>query len=206
MKRIIAIAVAAIMAIAPMSAQTRKVVKQAKQDAKYELEYLKEQKYKTLDNTKVDEQVKSFLTAKYSDKSCVEVVGKATGEEDINEAKSKARFEAVSAFPVEDVSNVMFFYRKQKRKYDVICYALVHGASAAVASGNAAQYLRRGETTASSIESMRQEEAKEIAEKAARKAIKKTKKAADRDVKNAKKQAKKKAQQAYDREMEKAGF
>ena len=47
----------------------------------------------------------------------------------MNEAKSLAREDAVSFYPLGDVANSFFVYKKDKRRYDVICYALLRTSS-----------------------------------------------------------------------------
>ena len=126
MKRIILLALAGLMAVAPAPAQSRKVVKQAKEDARLLARQFKTDGYKALDNVKLEDAITDYLSDKYSDKSLFEVVGKAT-EKNLNEGKARARQEALSVYPTAAVRNSFFIYKKNRRKYDVICYALIGG-------------------------------------------------------------------------------
>ena len=128
MKRIILIALAGLMALAPAGAQGRKAVKQAKEDSKPVISQLKQDGYKPLDNIKLDDAVKDYLAVKYSEKNLMEVVGRGNSKT-LNEAKSLAREDAVSFYPLGDVANSFFVYKKDKRRYDVICYALLRTSS-----------------------------------------------------------------------------
>lgn len=210
MKKIVIAALVAIVGLMPMSAQSRKVVKRAKEEAKLEMEYLKDQGYSALDKIKLEDEVRSFLVEKYSQKSCAEVVGKATGYSDLNEAKAQARNEAVATYPVEDVSNIFFVYRKSHRKYDVLCYALVHGASYGYALNNPNQHAHRIDGMDASIATVRaahaEKEAKQAEKKAKAKAKAAEKKAKAKAKAKAKKDAQKAADKAYKEEMKKSGY
>ena len=46
-----------LLVLAPAGAQSRKVVKQAKEDAKLELQALKDKGFKALDNVKIDDAI-----------------------------------------------------------------------------------------------------------------------------------------------------
>ncbi|MCQ2118645.1 MAG: hypothetical protein MJY84_01845 [Bacteroidales bacterium] len=210
MKRFIISLLAVMVALAPAGAQNRKAVKRAKEDAKYELKYLSSEGYKALDNIKLEDAVKSFLTEKYSSKSAVEVVGKATGVKDLNEGKAEARNDAVSVYPAEDVNEMFFVYRKNRKKFDVICYALVEGASAPAARNNPAQFGKKGVGMDYCIDSMKEEqaqkEAKQAEKQAKAKAKKQAKKQAKKDKAKAEKAAAKAAEKAYDAQMKKSGY
>ena len=148
MKRIILILVAGLVALAPLPAQSRKVTKQAKEDARLVAKQLKEEGFKSLDKGKLEDTVSEFLTIKYSDKSIYEVIGKAT-DKNLNEAKAKARRDALAVYPAAEIADSFFVYKKNGRKYDVICYALIGGASKV---SSRAQSVREGtSSTAASL-------------------------------------------------------
>ena len=198
MKRIILLALAGLMAVAPAPAQSRKVVKQAKEDARLLARQFKTDGYKALDNVKLEDAITDYLSDKYSDKSLFEVVGKAT-EKNLNEGKARARQEALSVYPTAAVRNSFFIYRKNRRKYDVICYALIGGGTS------------RGYSTSSSggFNRLDQEvrEARQEAKKEARqeqKEIKKAQAKAQKKAEQARKKADKTHQKAVDKATEKA--
>ena len=205
MKKIVLFAIASLLAVAPAGAQGKKVIKQAKEDSKLVVSQLKEDGYKPIDNVKLDDAVNSYLTTKYSDKSVTEVIGKATSG-DLNDAKAKARQDAIGGYPAEEVANSFFVYKKNKKKFDVVCYALVNGSSAAAAGVNATQALRKGEGTAASLAAAKAaQEAKDAkaqakkAEKKAKSDAKKAEKKAQKKIEKAQKQADAKAQKAIDK-------
>ena len=198
MKRIILLALAGLMAVAPAPAQSRKVVKQAKEDARLLARQFKTDGYKALDNVKLEDAITDYLSDKYSDKSLFEVVGKAT-EKNLNEGKARARQEALSVYPTAAVRNSFFIYKKNRRKYDVICYALIGGGTS------------RGYSTSSSggFNRLDQEvrEARQEAKKEARqeqKEIKKAQAKAQKKAEQARKKADKTHQKAVDKATEKA--
>ena len=194
MKRIILLALAGLMAVAPAPAQSRKVVKQAKEDARLLARQFKTDGYKALDNVKLEDAITDYLSDKYSDKSLFEVVGKAT-EKNLNEGKARARQEALSVYPTAAVRNSFFIYKKNRRKYDVICYALIGGGTS------------RGYSTSSSggFNRLDQEvkEARQEAKKEARQEQKEIKKAQAKAQKKAE-QARKKADKAHQKAVDKA--
>lgn len=197
MKRFILSAVICLLALSPAGAQSRKVVKQAKEDAKYELQALKDKGFKALDNVKIDDAVNDFLVAKYDDKSCVEVVGKATAA-DLNEAKSQARLNAVGNVNDGDIVNQFFVYRKNKKNFDVVCYSLVRGEGAVAARANGSN-VASSEGTAATIAAAQAEKARKEAKAAAdkaRKSAQKAEKKAKKDVKKAEEKVKKAQQKA----------
>lgn len=200
MKRIILSAVMVLLALAPAGAQSRKVLKQAKEDAKLELQVLKDKGFKALDNVKLDEAVNDFLVAKYDDKACVEVVGKATAA-DLNEAKAQARLNAVGNVNEGDIVNQFFVYRKNKKNFDVVCYSLVRGEGVFAAKANGSN-VASSEGTAATIAAAQAEkarkEAKAAAEKA-RKSAQKAEKKAKKDVKKAEEKAKKEVKKAEEK-------
>lgn len=198
MKKIVLIVFAAWMAVAPLAAQSRKIAKKAKEDAELAVQALKNEGCKTLDNTKLEDAVRQFLTSKYSDKSCIEVVGRATGVDDLNEGRSQARMSAISGYPDEDILETFFVYKKNRRKFDVTCFALVSGSSARMAtSTNAAQAANSIGTAAriaSEKEAQLQKEARKKEAKMKKDAKKKAKKA-EKKARNKVKQAERKGQQ-----------
>ena len=167
-----------LLVLAPAGAQSRKVVKQAKEDAKLELQALKDKGFKALDNVKIDDAVQNFLVAKYDDKSCVEVVGKATAA-DLNEAKAQARLNAVGNVNEGDIVDQFFVYRKSRKNFDVVCYSLVRGDGVNAARANGSN-VAASEGTASTIAAVRAEKAKKNARKAEKKARKDVKKAEEK--------------------------
>lgn len=194
MKKIILLAAVCMLSLTPAGAQGRKIVKKVKEDAKVQVQVLKEDGFKALDNEKIDESVKAFLTDKYSDKSAVEVVGKAVSK-DLNEAKAMARQDAIYGYDSQDIGETFFVYRKSRRQFEVVCYSLVKGASAAAARNNAVQIARQSEGTEAQIAGAKARAAKEKADKERRKAEKKADKAKKKADK-AKKEAEKQAEQA----------
>ena len=209
MKKTIIVALLAAIVAMPSNAQSKKVVKQAKEDAKYELEYLKDQGFSALDNVKIEDEVRNFLTEKYSKSACAEVIGKADGYDDLNEAKAQARNEAVSPYPEGDVSNVFFVYRKKHKKYDVICYALVQGSSYGNAVNNSSRHRAKDgmDTCIATVKQQHaDQEAKQAEKKAKAKAKAAEKKAKAKAKAKAKKDAAKAADKAYKSEMKKSGF
>lgn len=206
MKRFALVVLAGLMALAPSVAQSKKVVKQAKEDSKLMASQLKSDGYKTIVNVKLDDAVKDFLTAKYSDKTAVEVVGKATSG-DLNEAKAQARQDAVSVYPAGDVINSFFVYKKSKKKYDVVCYALLGGSSAAAAASNPVQAARVAEGSASTIATAKALQDAKDAKAEAKKTQQKAKSEAKKADKKAKKEAakiQKKADKDYQKAIDKA--
>lgn len=210
MKKIIITAIIALVALSPVFSQNRKAVKKAKEDAKYELKYLSSEGYKALDNVKLEDAVKAFLAEKYSNKRAVEVVGRSTDCKDLNEAKAEAREDAVSFYPVEDVSQIFFVYKKNRKKFDVLCYALVKGESASAARNNPRQYSKKDYGMDESISKMKEQqavkEAKQAEKNAKAEAKKEAKKAAKKDKAKAEKAAKKAADETYKSEMKKSGY
>ena len=194
MNKSILMAAVCILALTPAGAQSRKIAKQAKDDASVQVKVFKEEGYKALDNEKIDESVKSFLSAKYSDKSTFEVIGKGS-DKDINEAKAMAREDALSGCDPSDVVETYFVYRKNRRQFEVVCYSLVKGASAAAARNNATQIARQYENSEAQIAAARAKAAKEKADKERKKAQKKADKA-KKKAKKAAKEAEKQAKQA----------
>lgn len=204
MKRIILIALTGLLAVAPVGAQNKKIVKQAKADAKLELQALKDKGFKAMDNIKLEDDVQDYLTAKYNDKSCIEVVGKATAA-DLNEAKAQARQNALGNVNEADVVDQFFVYRKSKKNYEVVCHSLVRGEGVEIARSNRAN-IAASEGTAATIAATQAENAKKEAKAAAEKARKDAKKAekkARKDVKKAEEKAKK-AQEKLEQKNEEA--
>ncbi|MBQ8062174.1 MAG: hypothetical protein IJ205_09605 [Bacteroidales bacterium] len=218
MKRITLIVLAAFMALAPLGAQGRKAVKQAKEDSKYLVSQLKEEGYKPLDNNKLDDAVKDYLAVKYSEKNLLEVVGKATSKS-LNEAKSQAREDAMSYYPYGEVASSFFVYRKVRKRYNVSCYALLRtgsrgssftrssqGTASAIASARAEQAAKESQAEAKKLEKQARQEAvkaQKKAEKEADKARAKADKAHQKAVDKANEKARKAIEKA-DREREKA--
>ncbi len=201
MKKIVIMILAGLMAFAPGQAQSRKVVKQAKEDAKLLVKQFKSDGYKSLDNAKLDDAVTEYLTLKYSDKSVFEVIGKAT-DKDLNQAKADARSDALSFYPAANVANSFFLYKKNRRKYDVVCYALVGGST---------RYQTSRESTSSSVAFARAEQEKKEAkaeakkaEKEAKKEIQKARKKAEKEAEKVRKKADKEHQKAIEKANEKA--
>ena len=187
MKRFILSILLGAMVLAPVAAQSRKAVKQAKKDTKIEVKQLKADGYKSLDNVKLDEVVNRYLTSLYSTKNSTEVIGKAENK-DLNIAKAEARTDALYGYPENDVVDSFFVYKKTRNRYEVVCYAVLKGRSAKDASKDRTQMRRRSEGTEATIATARSEqEAKEAkakedkarakAEKEAKKAEKKAEKA-----------------------------
>ena len=205
MKRILLIVLAGLVALAPLPAQSRKVTKQAKEDARLVARQLKEEGYKTLDKGKLEDTVSDFLTIKYSDKSTYEVIGKAT-DKNLNDAKAKARRDALSVYPAAEISDSFFVYKKNGRKYEVICYALIGGNSGV---SSRAQSVREGTSSTAAFARADQErkeaqaEAKK-AQKKARKEIQKAQEKAEREAEKARNKAEKAHQKAVDKANSKA--
>lgn len=193
--------VAGLVALAPLPAQSRKVVKQAKEDARLVARQLKEEGYKPLDNGKLEDAVTDFLTYKYSDKNTFEVIGRAT-EKNLNEAKSKARQDAISIYPTANIAKSFFVYKKDRRRYEVICYALIGGSS--TVTGRVRSVTEGTASTAAFARSEQdRKEAQADARKAQKKANKEIKKAKEKAEKEAMK-ARKKADKAHDKAVDKA--
>jgi len=178
------------MIIAPAGAQSRKAVKQAKKDTKLAVSELKADGYKSLDNVKLDDAVNSFLTSKYSTKSAVEVIGKGVGD-DLNEAKAEAREDAIGGYPDDEVVNSFYVYKKTRKRYEVVCYAVLKGRSAKTASKDRTQIRRRSESTESSIDSARREQERKEAKAKEKKELQKAKQDARKAEKKAQRQAEK---------------
>ena len=180
MRRFFIAILLSLAVMAPSVAQSRKAVKQAKKDTKIEVKHLKSEGYKSLDNIKLEEAVNGYLTAKYSTKNSVEVIGKATAK-DLSAAKAEARSDALYGYPEEDVLDSFFVYKKTRGRYEVVCYAALKGRSAKDASKDRTQNRRRSEGTEAAIESARADqqarEAKAKEDKARKKAEKEAKKA-----------------------------
>ena len=205
MKRIILILVAGLVALAPLPAQSRKVTKQAKEDARLVAKQLKEEGFKSLDKGKLEDTVSEFLTIKYSDKSIYEVIGKAT-DKNLNEAKAKARRDALAVYPAAEIADSFFVYKKNGRKYDVICYALIGGASKVSSS---AQSVREGTSSTAAFARADQEKKEAQAEarkadKKARKEMQKAKEKAEREAEKARNKVDKAHQKAVDKANSKA--
>ena len=132
------------------------------------------------------------------------------GIKDLNEAKAEAREDAVSFYPVEDVSQIFFVYKKNRKKFDVLCYALVKGESASAARNNPRQYSKKDYGMDESISKMKEQqavkEAKQAEKNAKAEAKKEAKKAAKKDKAKAEKAAKKAADETYKSEMKKSGY
>ena len=205
MKRILLILVAGLVALAPLPAQSRKVTKQAKEDARLVAKQLKDEGYKSLDKGKLEDTISEFLTIKYSDKSIFEVTGKAT-EKNLNDARAKARKDALAVYPAAEIADSFFVYRKAGKKYEVICYALIGGRSGV---SNRAQSVREGTSSTAAFARADQErkeaqaEAKK-AEKKARKEIQKAQEKAEREAEKARNKAEKAHQKAVDKANSKA--
>lgn len=191
MKRFILSILLGAMVLAPVAAQSRKAVKQAKKDTKIEVKQLKADGYKSLDNVKLDEVVNRYLTSLYSTKNSTEVIGKAENK-DLNIAKAEARTDALYGYPEDDVVDSFFVYRKTRNRYEVVCYAALKGRSAKDASKDRTQMRRRSEGTEATIATARSEqeakEAKAKEDKARAKAEKEAKKA-ERKAEKARKEA-----------------
>lgn len=197
MKRIIPLFLALLVAAAPAGAQFRRATKQAKEDAKLVVSQLKDEGFKSLDNKKLDDAVQDFLEYKYSEKDVYEVVGKGTSKT-LNEAKALAREDAISFYPLGDVVNSFFVYKKEKRKFNVVCYALIRATS---------KSIRTNGGTASAINSARAEQMEKEARSEAKKMEQQAQKEAQKAQKKAEKQAQKlrdKADKAHDKAVDKA--
>ena len=192
MRKIIITILLGLAVVAPSAGQSRKAVKQAKKDTKIEVKHLKSEGYKSLDNIKLEDAVNGHLTALYSTKNAVEVVGKAT-EKDLSAAKAEARSDALYGYPEEDVVSSFFVYKKSRGRYEVVCYAALKGRSAKDASKDRTQARRRSEGTQAAIESAKadqkareaqakEDKARKKAEKEARKAEKKAESARQKAV------------------------
>ena len=181
MRRIIVSILLCVTVISPSFAQGWKAARRAKGDTKIEVKHLKSEGYKSLDNVKLEDAVNEYLSAKYSTKNSVEVIGIGS-DKDLNTAKAEARSDALYGYPEEDVLNSFFVYKKTRGRYEVVCYAALKGASAKDASKDRAQLRRRSEGTEAAIKSARADQearAKDI------KARKKAKKEARKDKKKA---------------------
>ena len=180
MRRVLLSILVGVIALAPAAAQSRKAAKQAKKDAKIEAKQLKSDGYKSLDNIKLEDVVRRYLTSLYSTKKATEVIGRAENK-DLNIAKADARADALYGYPEEDIADSFFVYRKTRNRYEVLCYAAVKGRSAKDASKDRTQIRRRSEGTGATIEAARAEqeakEAKAKEEKARKKAEKQARKA-----------------------------
>ncbi len=202
MKRIILLALAGLMAVAPAPAQSRKVVKQAKEDARLLARQFKTDGYKALDNVKLEEAITDYLSDKYSDKSLFEVVGKAT-EKNLNEGKARSRQEALSVYPTAAVRNSFFIYKKNRKKYDVICYALIGGGtSRGYSSSSSGGFNRLDQEVKEARQEARQEARKEARQQ--QKEIRKAQAKAEKKAEQARKKADKAHQKAVDKATEKA--
>ena len=186
MKRIIPLFLALLVATVPAGAQFRRATKQAKEDAKLVVSQLKADGFKPLDNKKLDDSVQEFLEDKYSEKDVYEVIGKGTSKT-LNEAKALAREDAISYYPLGDVVNAFFVYKKERRKFTVVCYALIRASSRSS--------IRTTGGTASAINSARAEQA----EREARSEAKKMQQQAQKNAKKAQKKAEKQAQKLRDK-------
>ena len=204
MKKIIPIILALIVAAAPAGAQFKRAGKQAKEDAKLVVSQLKAEGYKPIDKIKLDDAVRDYLEVKYSEKDVMEVIGKGSSKT-LNEAKALAREDAISYYPLGEVVNSFFVYKKNKRRYDVVCYTLLK------ASSRAASSIRRNEGTATTIANARAEqdarearaEAKKM-EQQAQKDMKQAQKKAEKQAEKVRKKADKAHQKAVDKANEKA--
>lgn len=198
MKRIIPLFLALLVATVPAGAQFRRATKQAKEDAKLVVKQLKEEGYKPLDNKKLDDAVRDFLEDKYSEKDVFEVIGKGVSK-NLNEAKSMAREDAISYYPLGDVVNSFFVYKKEKRRFNAVCYALIRASSKS-------SYRTNG-GTASAINAAKAEQAEKEARSEAKKMEQQAQKDAQKAQKKAEKQAQKlrdKADKAHDKAVDKA--
>ena len=157
MRRIVLAIVALAIALTPSFAQSRKAVKQAKNDTKILVKVFKSDGYKSLDNVKLDDVVNRYLTSMYSTKNSREVIGKAE-DKDLNAAKAEARSDALYGYPEEDVVDSFFVYKKTRNRFEVLCYAVLKGRSAKAASKDRTQARRRSEGTEATIASARAEE------------------------------------------------
>ena len=193
MRRFFIAILLSLAVIAPSAAQSRKAVNQAKKDTKIEVKHLKSEGYKSLDNIKLEEAVNGYLTAKYSTKNSVEVIGKATAK-DLSAAKAEARSDALYGYPEEDVLDSFFVYKKTRGRYEVVCYAALKGRSAKDASKDRTQNRRRSEGTEAAIESARADQQAREAKAKEDKARKK----AERDAKKAEKKAESARQKAVE--------
>lgn len=202
MKRIILIALAGLMAMAPAGAQGRKAVKQAKEDSKPVISQLKQDGYKPLDNIKLDDAVKDYLAVKYSEKNLMEVVGRGNSKT-LNEAKSLAREDAISFYPLGDVANSFFVYKKDRRRYDVICYALLRTTSRSSGSVRNASGAPSAFERVEKASKEAQADARKQQEQA-RKEMQKAQKKAQKEAEKARVKADKAHQKAVDKANEKA--
>lgn len=200
MRRITLIVLAVFMALSPVGAQGRKAVKQAKEDSRYLVNQLKQEGYKPLDSKKLDNSVQDYLEVKYSEKNLLEVVGKASSK-NLNEAKSRAREDAMSYYPYGEIANSFFVYRKNRNRYSVSCYALLRASSRGASSVRAAQ------GTASAIAAGRAEQAVRESKAEARKLEKQARKEVEKAQRKVEKQADKaraKADRAHQKAVDKA--
>ena len=202
MKRIILIVLVSLMAVAPAGAQFKRPGKQAKEDAKLVVSQLKEEGYKPLDNTKLDDAVKDYLSLKYSEKNCMEVVGRGNSK-NLNEAKSLARDDAMSFYPMGETVSSFFVYKKSRRRYDVVCYALLRASSKASVRTTGGTSERISAARAEMDEKEARAEAKKM-EQQTRKEVKKAQKKADKQAEKIRKKADKAHQKAVDKANEKA--
>lgn len=193
MKKFIMALLAGIIAFSPVTAQSRKAVKQAKKDTKVLVKQFKSDGYKSLDNIKLDDVVNRYLTTLYSKKNYIEVIGKAE-DKDLNAAKAEARSDALYGYPDDDIEDYFFVYKKTRNRFEVLCYAVLSGRSAKDASKDRTQIRRRSDGTEASIASARAEqEAKE-----ARQREEKAKEKARKEAKKAEKKAEKARREAED--------
>ena len=193
MKKFFLLAAVCMLSVLPGCAPGAQMAKKVKEDSKVQVQVLKDKGYKALDNEKIDESVKSFLTAKYNDRGAVEVIGKATSK-DLNEARAMARQDALAGYDPADIGETFFVYKKSRRQFEVVCYSLVKGSAASAARRNATQLARQYENTEAQIAEAKAKAAREKAEKERKKAQKqadKARKKAEKARKEAQKQAKK---------------
>ena len=210
MKRIIPIILALTVAAAPAGAQFKRAGKQAKEDAKLLVSQLKADGYKPIDKVKLDDAVRDYLEDKYSEKDLMEVIGRASSKT-LNEAKAQAREDAISYYPLGEVVNSFFVYKKNKRKYDVVCYTLLKassrssssvrragGTSATIANARAEQEAREARAEAKKMEQQAQKDAKK-AQKKAEKQAEKIRNKADKAHQKAVDKANEKARKAIEK-------
>ena len=197
MKKYLTIALSLLVLIAvPVTAQRRADKRRAKSEAKAEARAFKKQDFEFYGTGDLREELYSHLLAKYSDKNNFEVLGKALDQEDMAQAKTLARELAVGSYPEEDIASIFFVWRKAGRKsFDVYCYAVLQGVSAADA-------LRRDSPVVREFELLEKEQAVKEARKRAEKAKKEREKAlkeakkAQKEAEKARKEAQKAAKEA----------
>ena len=194
------------MAIAPMSAQSKKQINQAKADAKLEAKALKQEGFQNLGSENMEDKLYTHLLSADSNSSSYEVIGKAEGQSDLTEAKTLARTNAVANYSASDVSDVFFVWRKNKKAYDVYCYATLTGESAKMAASNKPKVFTESEKAAAvKAADQAKKDAKDAVKKAdaqKKKVAKQAEKAdqkAQKEVKAAQEKADKKAQKAVDK-------